>query len=276
MSGPGAPDLRGRVAIVTGGGSGIGRGIALALARRGVDLALVGRRPERLAAVAAEAAVCGVRAVALPADLACGEARDGLLARARAALGPPGLLVHAAGMLAGGSFPGLEARAIERAVALNLVAPLALTRAALPDLAARRGAVILVASLAATVPLPAMALYSATKAGLAAFGEALRHDVAPHGVRVLVAYPPSTATDMTRGMARAAGFPRYRLASAEAIGERIVGALVAGRDDWRGGAGERALVLAQRVAPSLVRRALRGQRARFRRMTAASPPPEER
>lgn len=262
----GALVVRGKRAIVTGGGSGIGHGIALALARRGADLALVGRRGSCLEAVAAEAARCGVRAVALPTDLSVTDERDALIARVRAALGPPSLLIHAAGMLAGGPLLNLDTQEIDRAVALNLTAPLALTRAFLPNLAAQRGAIVLIASTAASVPLPSMAIYSATKAGLAAFGEALRYEVAPQGIQVLVAHPPSTATAMTRGMARAAGFPGYRLASAEQVGERIVAALVARQHEWRGGAGERALVLAHRLAPTLVRLALRSQRARFRRM----------
>lgn len=261
--------LRGRIAIVTGGGSGIGRGIALALARRGADLALAGRRHERLEAVAAEATTCGVGAVALPVDLAMPAERDQLPGRVRAALGPPTFLIHAAGVLHGGPLLGLDAPELDRAVALNLAAPLALTRAALPNVAAQRGAIVLVASLAAVVPHPYAAVYSATKAGLATFGEALRHEVAPLGVRVLVAYPPGTATAMTRGMARAAGLPGYRLASAEHVGERIVRALVAGRREWRGGSSERTLTLAYRFAPALIGLILRHQRPRFRRMMSA-------
>jgi len=269
---PLAPSLAGEIrplALVTGGGSGIGRGIALALARRGVALALVGRRPAPLTAVVNAATALGVRAVALPADLAVPGERDALLERARAALGPPTLLVHAAGLLAGGDLADLDLTTIDRAIATNLAAPIALTRAALPDLLATRGAVILVASLTAEVPFPAATLYSATKAGIAAFGEALRHEIGPRGVRVLLAYPPATATAMTRGMAHAAGVPGYRLADPDAVGEAIVVALLAGRRTWRGGAGDRALALAHRLAPAFTRPLLRSQRARFRRMMTA-------
>lgn len=258
------------LALVTGGGSGIGRGIALALARRGVALALVGRRAAPLEEVAAEASTIGVRAVALPADLADPAVRDTLLDRVAAALGPPAIVVHAAGLLAGGDLLDLDPSLIERAVAVNLAAPLALTHAALPGLIARRGAIVLVASLVADVPLPAATVYSATKAGIAAFGEALRHEVGPRGVRVLVAYPPGTATAMTRGMARAADFPRFPLAAPEAVGEAIVAALVAGRREWRGGAGDRALTLAHRFAPHLTRPLIRANRARLRRMFSTS------
>jgi short-subunit dehydrogenase len=269
----GALALCGRTAIVTGGGSGIGRGIALALARRGANLALVGRRRGRLEAVAGEAAKYHVRVVAIPADLSIVEERDGLLARVREELSAPVLLVHAAGALAGGSLLSLATQQLDQAIALNLAAPLALTRAAFPELAAEHGAIIFVASLASSVPHPYAATYSATKAGLAAFGEALRHEVAPLGVQILVAYPPGTATAMTRGMARAAGFPGHRLADPDQIGERIVAALLAGRQEWRGGTGERMLALAYRLAPALVRAALRSQHGRFRRMMSA--PAEE-
>ncbi len=257
------------LALVTGGGSGIGRGIALALARRGVDLALVGRRPAPLTAVANAAIALGVRAVALPTDLADPAERDALLDRTRTALGSPTLLVHAAGLLAGGELADLDLATIDRAIATNLAAPIALTRAALPDLLAKRGAIILVASLTADVPFPAATLYSATKAGIVAFGEALRHEIGPRGVRVLVAYPPATATAMTRGMARAAGLRAYSLADPHVVGEAIVAALLAGRRTWHGSAGDSALTLAHRLAPAIIRPLLRSQRARFRRMMTA-------
>jgi hypothetical protein len=74
---------------------------------------------------------------------------------------------------------------------------------------------------------------------------------------------------MTRGMARAAGLRYYPLASPDAVGERIVAALLAGRRTWRGSAGDRALALAYRLAPAFVRPIVRSQRARFRRMMTA-------
>jgi len=117
-------------------------------------VALVGRRGEALEETRARCAALGVRAVALPADLADEAARAALPGLVRAALGQPGLLVHAAGILAGGELGDLAEGTIERAVATNLTAPLALTRAFLPDLVAARGGVIVIASLMAEVPSP--------------------------------------------------------------------------------------------------------------------------
>lgn len=259
-----------RVALITGGGSGIGRGVALALARRGMDVALAGRRPELLEQTAVDARIQGVRAVVLPADLTEATQSTALVERARAALGPLDVLVNNAGALSGGALDSLAPEAIEQAVALNLIAPMLLTRAALPDLAAQRGAVVLVASMASLLPLPFASVYTATKSGLRGFGAALRYELEPLGVRLLVAYPPSTETAMTSGMLSAAGlplgFPLARFRSPEAVGEEIVAALVRGRHElvWNGG--ERLAAQLYAFAPWLVNTVFRSQRERFRRV----------
>jgi short-subunit dehydrogenase len=144
---------------------------------------------------------------------------------------------------------------------------MALVRTCLPDLTARRGAVILVGSTMSFVPLPAAAVYSATKAGLRAFGQALRYELAPRGVQVLTVYPPGTATAMTAPMARAAPW-RLPLADPERVGERIVLALLAGRREVLWGAGERLLALAYGAAPGPVSALLARYRVLFARVMA--------
>jgi short-subunit dehydrogenase len=240
-----------RTALVTGGGSGIGRGIALALARREVNVALVGRRREPLETVAGEIASMGGRALAFPADLTQAADRLGLRERIHAALGPIDVLVNNAGVLASGELAALTPAAIESAVALNLAAPMILVQQWLPDLAARRGAVILVGSMMSFVPLPAASVYSATKTGLRAFGQALRYELRTRSVRLLIVYPPGTATAMTASMARNSPW-RSPLADAEIVGERIVRALLAGRRELQWGAGERMLTILYQAMPWLV------------------------
>jgi short-subunit dehydrogenase len=252
-------------ALVTGGGSGIGRGIALALARRDARVALVGRRREPLEAVAGEIAGMGGQAIAFPADLAQAGERARLRERIHEALGPISLLANNAGVLAGGELASLTPAAIEAAVAVNLAAPMVLVQQFLPDLAARRGAVILVGSMMSFVPLPAASVYSATKTGLRAFGQSLRYELRARGVRLLTVYPPGTATAMTTSMARNAPW-RSPLADPAAVGERIVRALIAGRTELQWGAGERLLTMLYQAMPRLVAALLARQHPLFVRM----------
>jgi short-subunit dehydrogenase len=260
----------GTSALITGGGTGIGRGIALALARRSVDLALVGRRAAPLQRVAAEAMAAGSRALVLPADITDATARRTVVACASAALGRLQLLINNAGVLAGGSLASQSAAGIEAAIATNLTAAMDLTRLALPDLVHTEGAVVLVGSTMSFVPMPYAALYSASKSGLAAMGEALRFELAPLGVRLLAVYPPATRTAMIEGMSDAAGVGRTFQADAEAVGERIVRDLELDRQRDLWGPGERLLVSLHRIAPRLVRWGLATQRHRFARMMAAA------
>jgi short-subunit dehydrogenase len=272
--------LNGSTALVTGGGTGIGRGIALALARRQVRVALAGRRSAQLEAVAAEIEQLGGLAFAWPADLTRAGERARLQEQIHAALGPIDLLVNNAGVLASGELATLAPAEIEVAVAVNLAAPMLLAQQWLPDLAARRGAVVLVGSMMSLVPLPAASVYSATKGGLRAFGHALRPELRARGVHLLVVYPPGTATAMTATMARNAPW-RVGLADPLVVGERIVRALLAGRGELQWGAGERALALAYRAAPRLVAGLLARQHALFarimnRRTVEAPSPPSPR
>ncbi|HEY7125480.1 MAG TPA: SDR family NAD(P)-dependent oxidoreductase [Ktedonobacterales bacterium] len=258
-----------RIALVTGGGTGIGRGIALALARRGMDVALVGRRAAPLEAVAQEVSALGARGVALPTDVTVASERAALIERVHAALGLLDLLVNNAGMMAGGDLVTLSAEEIEQAVALNLTAPMDLTRLALPDLAASRGAVVLVASAVSHVPLPSGSLYTATKTGLRAFGETLRYELEPLGVHLLIAYPPAVKTAMTAGMAAAAGVPIFPMLAPEKAGERIVSALFAHKRELQFGFSEQTTAHLYKIAPWLVKLGLRSQRRRFSRMMKA-------
>lgn len=249
-------------ALVTGGGTGIGRGIALALARRGATVTLVGRRSAPLTSVAREVEQLGRAAYVVPADLALPAERARVLHQARAGAGLIDVLVNNAGMLAGGPLLWHDARTLERAVAVNLAAPMDLVRLALPELAVRQGSVVLVGSAMSYVPMPYATLYAATKAGLRAFGEALRYEAAAFGVHVLLVYPPGTATDLVRPLARP-GRRSPALADPNAAGERIIAALEAGRTAQVWGMGERLLLGLNRLAPGLARRILFMARTRF-------------
>lgn len=255
--------LPGKVALITGGGTGIGRGIALALARRGAHVALVGRRAAPLLATADEVLALGMNALPIPLDITDGAAGKGLLPAVRAGLGGLDILVHSAGVLAGGPLATQDAAAVAAAIATNLTAAIDLTRLAQAELMERRGALVFVGSAMAFVPLPHAALYAASKAGQRGFAQAIRYEMEPAGVRVLFAAPPGTATAMLE-QTRAAlpRTPFYRLEDPERAGERIVAALVAGRKTLLWG-GERWLIGLHRLAPQWVERVLMRVRSRF-------------
>lgn len=156
----------------------------------------------------------------------------------------------------------------------NLVAPIELTRLFLPDLTAQQGRVVLIGSTTSFVPLPSLSLYSATKAGLHHFGTALRHELKPIGVQVLLAYPPATATAMTATMAaRTAAISKRTppLAAPEQIGEKIVQALAACKRECVWWSGEHLLRLLYRLSPRLIDRLLFSQRQLFGRTSGALP-----
>lgn len=258
-----------KTALVTGAGTGIGRGIALALARRGYDLVLVGRREARLREVALVAERVGVCAVVLPADLSKSADLNGLVERARTLLGPIDLLVNNAGELVRGNLRALSYADIARSISTNLIAPIELTRQALPDLRARKGTVVFVGSTMSKVPMPSASIYSATKSGIKAAVESLRYELEPEGIHVLLAYPPPTDTAMTRGMGSAAGLSRFPRRNPDIVGEQIVRAIISGRKELMFGM-DRSIGLLYHLVPGLVRAIFRSQRHRFAGMMGST------
>jgi len=184
-------------ALVTGASSGIGRAFAVALAASGTDLVLVARRADRLDELAAELRTeHGIEVEVLVADLT----EDGDLAEVEARLGdeaePVDLLVNNAGFATSGRFADLPVDGEVAEIRLNVVAPVRLTRAALPGMVERgHGGVVNVSSIAALQPLPHWATYAATKAYLTSFSEAVHEEVRGNGVAVLALMPGFTHTE---------------------------------------------------------------------------------
>ncbi len=179
-------------ALVTGGSSGIGLAIARMLRDEGYGLTLVARQPEKLEAAAEET---GAEPVA--ANLA----DEGDCVRAVRAHGDRwhgmDVLVHCAGVGAGGSFATLDTKRIDLQLDVNLRGTLIVTRDALPLLRESRGRIVTLASIAGTVPTPGLAVYGATKAALISFTSSLNREEAEHGVRATAICPAFVATPMT-------------------------------------------------------------------------------
>ncbi|MCX7646832.1 MAG: SDR family NAD(P)-dependent oxidoreductase [Rhodobacteraceae bacterium] len=175
--------------LVTGATSGIGRAIALALHGAGHAVTAAGRDPAALGALAQAAPGIGTLRIELTGSDA---------PAAAAAAGAFDVLVNNAGVMPPpGPFAGMAAADIDRTVAVNLGAVLALTRAVLPGMLARgRGHLVFIGSQAAHAPGANFAVYAATKAAVAAFAAALRAELAPSGLRVTEIAPGRVETGL--------------------------------------------------------------------------------
>jgi short-subunit dehydrogenase len=185
------------VALVTGASAGIGSDIARELARRGHNTVLVARREDRLRELAAELErEHGTSARALACDLSDPEAVDGLPGRVQQLGFEVDVLVNNAGFATGGPFHDSDAGREREQVRVLVEAVVVLTRAFLPAMVQRRrGAILNVASTAGMQPMPYSAGYSAAKAYVLTFSEALHHEVRGHGVTVTALCPGPVETD---------------------------------------------------------------------------------
>jgi NAD(P)-dependent dehydrogenase (short-subunit alcohol dehydrogenase family) len=190
-------DLHGAVAVVTGASSGLGAALARTLGGAGARVAAVARRQDRLEALAAD-----VDAVSpFACDLLDGDALDGLVPRVAEAVGPPSILVNAAGALAGVTRAEDESQAdVRRTLDLNLVAPFRLAQAVFPHLvAAGGGAVVNISSISGHVGIPGIpqASYAASKAGLSGLTSELAVQWARHRIRVNTVAPGFFRSEIT-------------------------------------------------------------------------------
>jgi len=192
-------ELRDTVALVTGAGRGIGRAIALALAREGAHVGLMGLSAGHLLAVEKEVEALGVKCVVLPGDVSDEGSVSRCVAAAEQQLGPIEVLVNNAGVYAHGPIDRLDALVFDHTIAVNLRGPFLMARAVLPRMKSRRrGHVVNIASTAARRGFAGGAAYCASKFGLAGLSEAMLHDVRGHDVRVTLILPSTVATDMAR------------------------------------------------------------------------------
>ena len=185
-----------RVTLITGASAGIGAELARIFAANGHRVALVARRAERLTALAAEIAAAGRAApIVIPCDLQAADAGDKIAAALAAADVEVEYVVNNAGYGLFGNAVDLDREGLLGIVAVNVRALTDLSLRFSDSLIRNRGGIVNIGSIAGFLPGPGMAVYYASKAYVLSFTEALRQELAPHGVRVTVVCPGPVPTE---------------------------------------------------------------------------------
>lgn len=199
--------VAGRVALVTGASSGIGEGIAFALAAAGAVVAVSARRADRLQALVQRIEAAGGKAISLPGDLTDETVAREVVAGTVKRLGRVDILVNSAGIIQPGRVENADAAQWRRSLEVNLLATLHTCSAAVAPMRAQGGGDIV--NISATAGRRAVSPYgphAASKFGLAALTETLRQEVGAHGIRVSILDPGSTTTQVSESIAD----PAYR------------------------------------------------------------------
>lgn len=195
-------------ALITGAASGIGRALALELARRQVHLCLVDRLPDELEETARACREARVFVTTCCLDLLDEDSIRKITDHARETLGGLDILINNAGIAYYGSFDRMEGTQCEQLLGVNLVAPLKLTSACLPLLLANEESRVLnVSSIFGYFPTRRSAAYHASKYGLLGFSLALRMEYARYGLGVICLCPGFVRTSLYQGMLRPTGKP---------------------------------------------------------------------
>ncbi len=210
-------------ALITGASSGIGKAVALAFAKAGVDVALVGRSVEKLAATAEAAKHAGVNAKTYSVDLACiSQVQEKMQAIAHD-FGDIDILVNNAGMGYTGSLSETSLSDWQQVLDLNLTSVFQCIMGILPGMRDRhKGTIINIASIAGKHPFPNWGAYSVSKAGLIALSQTLAQEERPHGIRVTVISPGAVNTELWDQETVHVNFDRSKMLTPEIVAESIV------------------------------------------------------
>jgi 3-oxoacyl-[acyl-carrier protein] reductase len=188
------------IAVVTGAGRGIGRAIAIELARRGCDIALFGRATDTLDDAAHEVSSHGRRALVVACDVADSSAVDAAAKRTLAEMGAPSFVVANAGVVHRVPLVEMTEAQWDDVLDVNLKGAFLCTRAFLrPMLAAGRGRFIAIGSISGTMGTPRLTAYCASKWGTIGLVKAFAEELRGTGLQIMCVMPGSVDTDMLRG-----------------------------------------------------------------------------
>jgi len=190
-------NLKGKNAIITGAGRGIGRAIAIALANEGVNVGLLARSEEHLQEVVKETKAQGVKAVFASADVSSNDEVTKAIHSLTSELGTVDILINNAGIAKFGKFMDLDVEEWEKIIQVNLMGVYYVTRAVLPGMIEQQsGDIINISSSAGQKGAPITSAYSASKFGVMGITESLAMEVRKHNIRVSALTPSTVATDL--------------------------------------------------------------------------------
>lgn len=217
--------LQHKNAIVTGAGKGIGKAIAIALAKEGVNVGLTARTKADVEQVAGEIRAQGVRAAFATADISDRQQVEAAMSSLMKELGTIDILVNNAGTGKFGKFLELEPEEWEQQVKVNLFGTYYATRAVLPQMIERKsGDIVNISSTAGRSGSAVTSAYSASKFGVFGLSESLMQEVRKHNIRVMALAPSTVVTDLAYSSNLITGDPE-RVMHAEDLAEYVVAQL---------------------------------------------------
>ncbi|WP_339251584.1 3-ketoacyl-ACP reductase [Sporosarcina sp. FSL W8-0480] len=190
-------NISGKNAIITGAGRGIGRATAIAFAKEGINVGLIGKTAANLEKVAEELTEYGVKVSFAAADVSDNESVIAAVEQVKSELGPIDILINNAGIGKFGKFLELPPEEFKQIIDVNLMGMYYVTRAVLPEMIERQtGDIINISSTAGQKGAPVTSAYSASKFGVLGLTESLMLEVRKHNIRVTALTPSTVATDL--------------------------------------------------------------------------------
>jgi NAD(P)-dependent dehydrogenase (short-subunit alcohol dehydrogenase family) len=251
--------LEGKHALITGAGSGIGRALAIEASRRGMTVALCGRRGEALNATLDRMTPSNGH-LCLRGDITDSAVRRGLRDYLWRYWGRLDVLVNNAGIVAAGPLSNATDAGLERMMMTNVVAPIALSREMMPLLRfAAPSRIVNIGSIFGDIAYPLFAPYSASKFALRGLSMAMRREFKPYGIGVTYAAPRATKTDPTKDFEELVKPLKMHMDDPAVVAAQIWRAVSKDLDTAYAKGAERLFLLIQKFAPNIVDRAIAAQ-----------------